>query len=110
MIVPIEPLVGALRHPFFHCANLARLPSGGERAKNRYRHSDGKMYPSDNDRALLFNTSYLLPLWRSEIQPQVQRSVDRSPALTEHAHAAAHAAGHAAHAAHAAGAASAALL
>lgn len=60
--VPIEPLVGLLRHPLFHCLRF-----------KGWRPPDHPQ-PLD-DRELIFNTSYLLPSWRAEVQMLQQQPV-----------------------------------
>ena len=60
--VPIEPLTGLLRHPLFHCLRFV-----GWRPPDPHQHLQ--------DRQLIFNTSYLLPTWRSEAQTLQQQPV-----------------------------------
>jgi hypothetical protein len=54
--VPIEPLIGALRHPLFHCAKLERLAQREAASSSRRFRHDGKVWPPGVARPRLVRT------------------------------------------------------
>ena len=81
--VPIEPLVGTLRHPLFHCFRLdSSLRKRGARGVAAH-HATGRVAHSDRlsttrfereDFGTALNKSYLLPSWADELTPRPRRA------------------------------------